>query len=473
MVLRSGCVPLHSHVWHSKNGPHDPWSWELWVESTAGLGAALEHMMMHRTAGLYLCAHPDTDQEHTDHAGRMCWVGPVDPSPLDIGFFPEAPPHYQGPRRAARVSSKAAVFSMGQRWPRRKDGTVEDALYGRVDRAADGHSISQSSSEAQASISTGIHEDTTIGSRVAPPAVSALEGRVGSLATGASLLPVPPLFLPHGSPPIPIERCASEIWLRSASARLPFKPKAIIFMSPHFSTEGQFAVSTSASPQILYDFDKDTDPVKLQLLQQLRYQCSGAPEIARRVAELLRGAGLACDEDGAQGLDHGVWTPLYVMFPAADVPVCCVSVRSDLSAQMHLKAGRALHPLVAEGVLICGSGEVVHNVPLMGARGSPVATWCSEFEGWLESTVGVCHGVSELSQAEQDARLIAWQQAPGADIAHPADSPGEHLMPFFFAYGAAGEGVIVRCLHKEYLGSLPMAAYEFQPLVLSTPPGPV
>jgi len=244
-------------------------------------------------------------------------------------------------------------------------------------------------------------------------------------------------------------------------------------MSPHFSTEGQFAVSTSASPQILYDFDKDTDPAKLQLLQQLRYQCSGAPEIARRVAELLRGAGLACDEDGAQGLDHGVWTPLYVMFPAADVPVCCVSVRSDLSAQMHLKAGRALHPLVAEGVLICGSGEVVHNVPLMGARGSPVATWCTEFEGWLESTVGVGHGVSELSQAEQDARLVAWQQAPGADVAHPADSPGEHLMPFFFAYGAAGEGVIVRCLHKEYLGSLPMAAYEFQPLVLSTPPGPV
>ena len=91
----------------------------------------------------------------------------------------------------------------------------------------------------------------------------------------------------------------------------------------------------------------------------------------------------------------------------------------------------------------------------------------------VNRNVGVCHGVSELSQAEQDARLIAWQQAPGADVAHPADSPGEHLMPFFFAYGAAGEGVIVRCLHKEYLGSLPMAAYEFQPLLLSTPPGPV
>ena len=335
-----------------------------------------------------------------------------------------------------------------------------DALYGRVDRAAEGHTISQ---KGQASTSTGTHDDTTIGFRVAPPAVSALEGRGGSLAAGASLLP--PLFLPHGCV-IPIERCASR--LRCASARLPFKPKAIIFMSPHFSTEGQFAVSTSASPQILYDFDKDTDPAKLQQLQQLRYECSGAPEISRRVAELLRGAGLACDEDGAQGLDHGVWTPLYVMFP-----VCCVSVRSDLSAQMHLKAGRALYPLVAEGVLICGSGEVVHNVPLMGARGSPVATWCTEFEGWLESTVGVGVDVGELSQVEQDARLIAWQQAPGADVAHPADSPGEHLMPFFFAYGAAGEGVIVRCLHKEYLGSLPMAAYEFQPLVHSTPvPGP-
>ena len=68
------------------------------------------------------------------------------------------------------------------------------------------------------------------------------------------------------------------------------------------------------------------------------------------------------------------------------------------------------------------------------------------------------------AQAEIDAQLVGWQAAPSAQMAHPADSPGEHLMPFFFAYGAAGEGVAVRCPHKEYLGSLPMAAYEFLPL---------
>ena len=425
-IRDAGCLPLHSHVWHSKNGPHDPWSWEVWVESSAGLGAALAHMLPNSRPGIHLCAHADTNQEYVDHAARLCWVGAADP--LDIRFFAEAPPSYKGVC-AGRVSSPSSIFSMGEHWPRREDGTVDAAAYGAVKR-------------------TVTHEQPS--------------GE--DISRSAAVLS--PLFLPHGAPPIPIERCTSEIWLQGVAARLPTTPRAIIFMSPHFKTSGRFAVSTSPMPEIIYDFDADTDPAKLKRLTKLQYRCPGAPDVARRAAELLRAAGLACDEDQEQGLDHGVWTPLYLMFPEADVPVCCVSVRDDLSAEDHLRAGRALRHLIAEGVLICGSGEVVHNVPLMGPRGSPVAKWCTKFESWIESTVGLDDGLGgELptSQAERDACLVAWQRAPDADVAHPAESPGEHLMPFFFAYGAAGEGVVVRCPHKEYLGSLPMAAYEFCP----------
>ena len=85
-----------------------------------------------------------------------------------------------------------------------------------------------------------------------------------------------------------------------------------------------------------------------------------------------------------------MWTPLYVMFPDADIPVTSLSVRIDLDTETHLKAGRALRPLLDEGVLIVGSGEVVHNVPAMGSRSSPQQPWCIAFESWIEQMAGAC-----------------------------------------------------------------------------------
>ena len=171
-------------------------------------------------------------------------------------------------------------------------------------------------------------------------------------------------------------------------------------------------------------------------------------------------------------MDHGVWTPLYVMFPKADVPVVSLSVRSDLDPRAHILAGRLLAPLRKEGILLLGSGEAVHNVHLMGERTSPRQPWCVEFEGWIEDTIlasppssSSSSSLSFTNNLERDAVLAKWKTlAPSADIAHPPGiSPGEHLMPLLFAYGCAGEdrGRAGRCVHKEYLGSLPMAAYEF------------
>jgi 4,5-DOPA dioxygenase extradiol len=151
-------------------------------------------------------------------------------------------------------------------------------------------------------------------------------------------------------------------------------------MSPHYLRSG-FYISTCEVPTTIYDFDDDTDPEKRKLLQQLTYPCPGSTAVAQRAAGLMRNAGIKCTENKHRGMDHGifffwlwifrsarpilnhpwvagVWTPLYLMYPEADIPVISISVSNSMSAAEHIAAGRALAPLVAEGVLIVGSGEV-------------------------------------------------------------------------------------------------------------------
>jgi aromatic ring-opening dioxygenase catalytic subunit (LigB family)/aromatic ring-cleaving dioxygenase len=389
-VGKAGERVVHDHVWHEKNGPHDSWSWEIWVETARALGAAAAHFMQFRPQGTYLLMHCDTDQEYTDHSCRLAWVGPTDPLPLDLHFFKPLPT-YEGPIDGRRTDVRA-VFSMGEFWPRGPDGAVQKDAYGAVARQ---HS-----------------------------------------APAARL---PALFLPHGAPPIPIEPCKSSGWLATAAATLPCKPKGIVFMSPHHF-ERTFTVSTNQRPATMMDFDSDTSPAALAQLRKLQYPCPGDPALGQRVAALLNSAGIPCLEDSTRDLDHGIWTPLFVMFPHADIPVCSLSVRRDLDTMAHINVGRALAPLANEGILLLGSGEVVHNVPMMGARDSKTADWCLSFESWLESAMQRPPG------AARDALLASWKaNAPDAAIAHPADSPGEHLMPWFFAYGAAGDASIGRC----------------------------
>ena len=186
-------------------------------------------MRQNRSSGLHLCCHADTDQEHTDHALRLAWIGPADPSPLDIAFFSPPPPEYEGPRPSRLRTTPTAVYSMGAFWPRRADGSLEPSAYGAVDR------------------------NEPLGGE------SAAAGGAAAVPHSPSASPLPSLFLPHGAPPIPIERCASEEWLRAAAASLPAPPRAILFMSPHFASHGAFAVSTTEQPETIYDFDADTD----------------------------------------------------------------------------------------------------------------------------------------------------------------------------------------------------------------------
>src|SRR5262249_16989217 len=141
---------------------------------------------------------------------------------------------------------------------------------------------------------------------------------------------------------------------------------------------------------------------------RLTYPAPGSPELARRVQDLLGGAGIASDEDGARGFDHGVFVPFMLVYPDAHVPVVQLSLREDLDPAAHLAIGRALAPLRNEGVLIMGSGMSYHNLRELlsgGARGNGAS---DAFDAWLTQAV------ETADPAARDQALTRWSEAPGA-----------------------------------------------------------
>ncbi len=235
----------------------------------------------------------------------------------------------------------------------------------------------------------------------------------------------PSVFIPHGGGPCFFMSDPNHIWtgmeafLRHLAAMLPEQPKAIIVVSAHWETEG-FAFTGAAHPGLIYDysgFPPDT--------YQLRYDVPGAPALAARAAQLLADAGLTASVDPARGLDHGVFVPLKLVFPDADIPLVEMSVERELDPALHVAAGRALAPLRDDGVLIIGSGMSFHN---MRGYGDPRSTVPSQvFDQWLTRAV-------EQPGDKRAASLNAWTTAPSGRFAHPA---AEHLLPLMVAAGAS------------------------------------
>jgi aromatic ring-opening dioxygenase catalytic subunit (LigB family) len=156
---------------------------------------------------------------------------------------------------------------------------------------------------------------------------------------------------------------------------------------------------------------------------RLTFEAPGSPRLASRVRELLAAAGLPAQADPERGYDHGVFVPLKLVTPEADIPVVELSLNQGLDPETHLAAGRALAPLRQEGVLIVGSGMSWHNM-----RGfTPAFTAKSAaFDDWLADAVA--------NPARRDEALRRWEAAPYARDAHPRE---EHLAPLFVAAGAA------------------------------------
>jgi 4,5-DOPA dioxygenase extradiol len=247
----------------------------------------------------------------------------------------------------------------------------------------------------------------------------------------------PTLFVSHGSPSLILEATPSREFLAKLALRLG-SPRAIVCVSAHWETV-EVGVGLAAAPETIHDFYGFPEE-----LYRKRYAVAGDPALGNRVVAALRDAGIPANGDAKRGIDHGVWSPLSLIYPEAAIPVVEVSVQPHLSAAHHLAVGRALAPLRAEGVLIMGSGSATHNLRELG-RSAPHAV---AFENWL------CEAVTEgrtedLAQADEKAPAFARN--------HPTP---EHFLPLFAPLGAAGEGARAEVLNRHFeYGSLSMAAF--------------
>jgi aromatic ring-opening dioxygenase catalytic subunit (LigB family) len=238
----------------------------------------------------------------------------------------------------------------------------------------------------------------------------------------------PSFFIPHGGGPCFFMPDPRGTWtrmaeyLRSVPATLPEPPRAILVISGHWEGPAFAFTGAARHPGLIFDyygFPPET--------YRLTWPAPGAPWLAERGVALLRAAGLPAAIDRARGFDHGVFVPLKVMFPQAEVPVVQMSLHASLDPALHLAAGEALAPLREEGVLVLGSGMSFHNLRAMG---DPRAAEPSrQFDEWLAAAAAE-------APAERAAQLARWADAPYARLCHPRE---EHLLPLMVAAGASRE----------------------------------
>lgn len=260
---------------------------------------------------------------------------------------------------------------------------------------------------------------------------------------------LPTYFISHGGGPWPWLPQMRHMLrnLESSLARMPQeigeKPKAILMISGHWE-DASFAVMSAARPGMVYDYG-GFPPETYKIV----YPAPGAPELARRTADLIAAAGLPTRLDERQGFDHGTFVPAYVMYPQADVPVYQVSLQQDYDPATHFALGRALAPLRDEGVLIVGSGLSYHNLRLFGP-GAKVPS--AAFDRWLDDTL-------HLPAAPRTAALPDWESAPHARTCHAQE---DHLVPLFAALGAAEGDVATRTYHDtDLFGGVTASSWRF------------
>jgi len=246
-------------------------------------------------------------------------------------------------------------------------------------------------------------------------------------ATATARLPA--LFVNHGGGPMPVMGHEGHAhltqYLKTVATELKTAPKSILVISAHWE-EDKPTILATPKPPMLYDYYGF--PAEAY---ELKYAASNSESLVNRIDELLNTAGIPHASEHKRGYDHGVFIPLMLMFPKADIPVCCVSLDKSLDPALHIKLGQALAPLRDEGVFIVGSGLSFHSFPLFGtAQGKSTSR---TFDHWLRDA---CTN-AEHSQQEMFDALTNWAKAPKGRESHPRE---DHLIPLLVCAGA-GSGL--------------------------------
>jgi aromatic ring-opening dioxygenase catalytic subunit (LigB family) len=252
------------------------------------------------------------------------------------------------------------------------------------------------------------------------------------------------LFLSHGGGPLPLlgDSAHSEmVSCLKGIAETIAKPSAIIVVSAHW--EAANATVTSAEhPRLIYDYS-GFPPESYEI----KYPCPGNPTLANSIIDQCKKAGIAVSSDSARGFDHGLFVPLKIMYPQADIPCVQLSLIGSLDPLVHIKLGRALQDLGDASTLLIGSGFSFHNMRAFFAPETIDSKNANRtFEHWLLDT---CSN-KNISEEERTERLINWEAAPHARYCHPRE---EHLLPLHACYGFAASACTksfeLRILNKE------------------------
>jgi len=255
---------------------------------------------------------------------------------------------------------------------------------------------------------------------------------------------LPAVFISHGSPMVAIEAGKYQDALAAFGARV--KPNAIVVVSAHDVSDAHVRISFAAEHRLIYDFGGFP-----RALYALEYPAKGSPELAAEIAGKLEAAGFAAELDAKRGLDHGVWIPLLLMYPKADVPVVEISLPLTLAPRELFRLGEQFANLWERGILILGSGGVVHNLALadLRRRDRPVDGWASAFDEWFQTT---------LEAHDMEAMFEYAESAPHSAQAVPSV---EHFSPVFVVAGAASKTATVEIIYEGFeYGNMSMRSYS-------------
>jgi aromatic ring-opening dioxygenase catalytic subunit (LigB family) len=237
------------------------------------------------------------------------------------------------------------------------------------------------------------------------------------------------VYFSHGGGPLPLlgdpgHRAMVE-FMRELPARLR-KPDAILVVSAHWEESAATLLGAKAPPMFYDYYGFPAEAYKVT------YPAPGSPELAQRVAGTLQNNGIPSAIDPQRGFDHGLFIPLMLMYPEADIPSLQLSLLLGLRPDAHIALGRALRALLAENILVVGSGFSFHNMRAFswGGDGAPDPA-NDAFQDWLIET---CAG--PLPESERERRLVEWEKAPSARYCHPRE---EHLLPLHVCQGMAGK----------------------------------
>ncbi|MGH8041043.1 MAG: 4,5-DOPA dioxygenase extradiol [Rudaea sp.] len=250
---------------------------------------------------------------------------------------------------------------------------------------------------------------------------------------------LPVLFVGHGSPMNALENNAFTRGWQDVARRIP-RPRAIVCVSAHWETRGVY-VGGAPAPETIHDFYGFP-----KALFDVSYAAPGDPELAQYIAQLATSVSMRIDP--GRGLDHGVWSVLRIMYPRADIPVLQLSLDSAQPGAFHYRLGQELAPLRDAGVLVVGSGNIVHNLRLFDFNATSAADWAARADAAIRARI----------EAGDHAALID-RESLGADVAMGIPTP-EHYLPLLYALALQRQGEAIRLFNTTVISAISMTCVQ-------------